>query len=104
MKIKTFPLQFTEDYLDKVRKIATDNNMSMKELMLSAIEEKMEKLEKGEWMKVTIIDGRLEDYINEKDDGCISVFETNPDYVVDLVYKVLNDGKTVILESAGEGE
>lgn len=55
-------------------------------------------------MKVTIIDGRLEDYINEKDDGCISVFETNPDYVVDLVYKVLNDGKTVILEPAGEGE
>lgn len=55
-------------------------------------------------MKVTIIDGRLEDYINENDDGCISVFETNPDYVVDLVYKVLNDGKTVILESAGEGE
>lgn len=48
MKIKTFPLQFTEDYLDKVRKIATDNNMSMKELMLSAIAEKLEKLEKGE--------------------------------------------------------
>lgn len=48
MKIKTFPLQFTEDYLNKIREIATNNNMSMKELMLSAIAEKMEKLEKGE--------------------------------------------------------
>ena len=48
MKIKTFPLQFTEDYLVKIRKIAADNGISMKELILSAIEEKMEKLEKGE--------------------------------------------------------
>lgn len=55
-------------------------------------------------MKVTIIDGRLEDYINEKDDGYISIFETNPDDALDLAYKVLDDGKTVILEPVEEGE
>lgn len=48
MKIKTFPLQFTEEYLNEIRKVANDNGMSMKELMLLAIEEKMESLKRGD--------------------------------------------------------
>lgn len=44
MKIKTFPLQFTEEYLNEIRKVANDNGMSMKELMLLAIEEKVARL------------------------------------------------------------
>lgn len=47
MKIKTFPLQFTDEHLDRIRKAANDNGMSIKELILSAIEEKMERLKKG---------------------------------------------------------
>ena len=27
MKIKTFPLQFTEEYLSEIRKVANDNGM-----------------------------------------------------------------------------
>lgn len=46
MKIKTFPLQFTEKYLNEIRKVANDNGMSIKELMLTAIEEKLEKLKR----------------------------------------------------------
>ena len=46
MKIKTFPLQFTEKYLNEIRKVANDNGMSMKKLMLTAIEEKIEKLKR----------------------------------------------------------
>lgn len=44
MKIKTFPLQFTEKYLNEIRKVANDNGMSIKELMLTAIEEKVKRL------------------------------------------------------------
>lgn len=43
MKIKTFPIQFTEDYLDKIRKAASDVDMSIKDFILSAIEEKMKR-------------------------------------------------------------
>ena len=43
MKIKTFPLQFTDDYLDKIRKAAADRDMSIKDFILSAIAEKMER-------------------------------------------------------------
>lgn len=43
MKIKTFPLQFTEDYLDKIRKAAADMDMTIKDFILSAIAEKMER-------------------------------------------------------------
>lgn len=43
MKIKTFPIQFTEDHLDKIRKSAEDLNMSIKDFILSAIEEKMKR-------------------------------------------------------------
>lgn len=43
MKIKTFPIQFTEDHLDKIRKSAADLNMSIKDFILSAIEEKIKR-------------------------------------------------------------
>ena len=43
MKIKTFPIQFTEDHLDKIRKSAADLNMIIKDFILSAIEEKMKR-------------------------------------------------------------
>ena len=42
MRIKTFPLQFTEDYLDKIRQAAANEGTTMKEFILSAIAEKME--------------------------------------------------------------
>jgi hypothetical protein len=43
MKIKTFPLQFTEEKLDKIRAVAKANFMSTKDFILTAIEEKMIK-------------------------------------------------------------
>lgn len=47
-KIKTFPLQFTEDRLDEIRKAAADAGVSIKDFILSAISDKMAQLEKGE--------------------------------------------------------
>lgn len=43
MKIKTYPLQFTEEYLREIEKKAKENNISIKEFILNAIEEKMKK-------------------------------------------------------------
>ena len=43
MKIKTYPLQFTEEYLKEIKKKAKENNMSIKEFILNAIQEKLEK-------------------------------------------------------------
>ena len=43
MKIKTYPLQFTEEYLREIEKKAKENNMSIKEFILNAIQEKIEK-------------------------------------------------------------
>ena len=43
MKIKTYPLQFTEEYLKEIKEKAKENNMSIKEFMLNAIQEKLEK-------------------------------------------------------------
>lgn len=48
MRIKTFPLQFTEEYLGKIRDLARDNGMTIKEFILSAIAEKAERLKRGE--------------------------------------------------------
>lgn len=42
MKIKTFPLQFTEEYLDKIRKAASDSGMTIKSFILEAISSKLE--------------------------------------------------------------
>lgn len=47
MKIKTFPLQFTDEYLDEIRKIALDSGVSIKEFILSAIREKIEREKDG---------------------------------------------------------
>lgn len=43
MKIKTFPLQFTEDNLDKIREAAKKLDMTMKEFILQAIQEKIDR-------------------------------------------------------------
>lgn len=47
MKIKTFPLQFTEDYLSEIREIATSNGLTIKEFIQSAIREKIERLKEA---------------------------------------------------------
>lgn len=43
MKIKTYPLQFTEEYLKKIETKAKENNMSIKEFILNAIANEMKK-------------------------------------------------------------
>lgn len=41
MKIKTYPLQFTEEYLKQIELKAKESNMSIKEFILTAIKDKM---------------------------------------------------------------
>lgn len=51
MKIKTFPLQFVDVQLDKIRNASAYLGMTMKEFMLDAISAKVEEVEnkmKGE--------------------------------------------------------
>lgn len=48
MKIKTYPLQFTEEYLKHIEEIAKKRNKTIKDFILEAIKEKIEKWEKGE--------------------------------------------------------
>lgn len=43
MKIKTYPLQFTEEYLIIIKEKALENNMTIKEFILNAIEEKIKE-------------------------------------------------------------
>ena len=43
MKIKTYPLQFTEEYLKESETKAKGKNMRIKEFILNAIQEKLEK-------------------------------------------------------------
>lgn len=43
MKIKTYPLQFTEEYLKRIETKAKENNMSIKEFILNAIANEMKK-------------------------------------------------------------
>ena len=43
MKIKTYPLQFTEEYLKEIETKAKEKNMSIKEFVLNAIQEKLER-------------------------------------------------------------
>lgn len=43
MKIKTFPIQFTEEYLEKIRAKAYFQGKTVKAFILEAIEEKMNK-------------------------------------------------------------
>ena len=48
MKIKTYPLQFTEEYLKHIEKVAKKHNKTIKDFILESIKEKIEKWEKGE--------------------------------------------------------
>lgn len=48
MRIKTFPIQFTDEYLDEIRCLARDNGMTIKDFILSAINEKVQRLKSGE--------------------------------------------------------
>ena len=43
MKIKTYPLQFTEEYLREIETKEKKNNMSIKEFILNAIANEMKK-------------------------------------------------------------
>ena len=43
MKIKTYPLQFTGEYLKEIKEKAKENNMSIKEFILNAIANEMKK-------------------------------------------------------------
>lgn len=43
MKIKTYPLQFTEEYLKEIKEKAKEKNMSIKEFILNAIANEMKK-------------------------------------------------------------
>lgn len=43
MKIKTFPLYFTEDDLDKIRKMAESLGLTTKDFIHLAIQEKMRR-------------------------------------------------------------
>ena len=72
MKIKTYPLQFTEEYLKEIKEKAKENNMSIKEFILNAIQEKLlrklikiseEYLGKEETDK--IIEETLKEFIKE---------------------------------------
>ncbi len=43
MKIKTYPLQFTEQELTEIKEVAAKKGMTIKDFMLEAIREKKEK-------------------------------------------------------------
>lgn len=55
-------------------------------------------------MKVTIIDGFLQDYVNGDDDGCISISEPCTDYALKIAEKFLSYGKTVVIELEKSGD
>ena len=48
MKIKTYPLQFTEEYLKHIEEVAKKQGKTIKDFILESIKEKIEKWEKGE--------------------------------------------------------
>lgn len=43
MKIKTFPLQFTEDRLNEIREAAHAQGLTIKDFILQAVQEKIER-------------------------------------------------------------
>lgn len=45
MNIKTFPLQFTEEYLDKIRDAASESGVTIKAFIMDAIQRKLEELD-----------------------------------------------------------
>ena len=48
MKIKTYPLQFTEEYLKHIEEVAKKQGKTIKDFISEEIKEKKQKLEKGE--------------------------------------------------------
>ena len=48
MKIKTYPLQFTEEYLKHIKEVEKKQGKTIKDFMLEAIRKEIEKWEKGE--------------------------------------------------------
>lgn len=55
-------------------------------------------------MKITIIDGSLQDYADNAAIGVISIDEPCTNTALDIAEKFFNYGKTVVLESVLEGE
>lgn len=55
-------------------------------------------------MKITIIDGFLQDYVDDVENGFISIDEPCTNTAIDLAEKFLDYGKTVVLEPVSEGE
>lgn len=55
-------------------------------------------------MKITIIDGSLQDFVSGNDKGVISVSESCIDTALNVASEFLDYGKTVVLESDSEGE
>ena len=45
LKIKTFPLQFTEEYLNKVRQKAEEENKTIKQFIMDLIQKEMDGVE-----------------------------------------------------------
>ena len=43
MKIKTYPLQFTEEYLKEIEEVAKKQGKTIKDFILEAIKEKIER-------------------------------------------------------------
>ena len=43
MKIRTYPIQFMDEYLQKLKKKAALEKLTLKDFILEAIEEKMNK-------------------------------------------------------------
>lgn len=55
-------------------------------------------------MKITIIDGSLQDYVSGKDKGVISISEPSQYDGFEVAGKFLNYGKTLVFEPDSEGE
>lgn len=55
-------------------------------------------------MKITIIDGTLQDYVNGDENGVISFSEPCTDDSIKMADKFLSYGKTVVIEPENRGE
>ena len=104
MRIKTFPLQFTEDYLNEIREIAAKNGFTIKDFIQSAITEKIERLKRGEWMILTIINGSLQDFALDREDGFISVDEPDTAKAMQIAEQFFDYGFTVVIEHRKDNE
>lgn len=55
-------------------------------------------------MKITIISGSLQSYVDGEEEGNISISEPCTDYALQIAEKFLSYGKTVVLEIENAGE